>query len=128
MSCGDGWTAWCLARDGVVERFYEIEEDNHIGGPHPAEAGYVLPDEDDGLPDNAYADIDLSDPQAFKARRAQLKEQYGVPDTCHATGIAARTSIDPTALGPHTRLGGRAILAITACGRDHGIAPGSLSI
>lgn len=33
-SCGDGWTAWCIARDGRIVRFYDnFDEDSAIGDP-----------------------------------------------------------------------------------------------
>jgi hypothetical protein len=128
MSCGDGWTAWCLAENGGIERFYAVNQGTSVGFRHAAEERYLLPDEDDGLPDDAYAGINFSDSEAFAARWAELKEQYAIPDTAYATDIAARTSIDPTTLSSATRVQGRAVLALTAGGRTHGVAPGALSI
>ncbi|MEV4412569.1 HEAT repeat domain-containing protein [Catellatospora sp. NPDC049609] len=128
MSCGDGWTAWCLAEDGTVQRFYEADADNHAGPRHPAEEGFLLPDERPELPADAYAGIDFADTDAFMARRAELMERLGIPETCHATDIAALTSVDPSAFGPHTRMSGQGVLALTACGRAYGTAPGALRI
>jgi len=46
----------------------------------------------------------------------------------YATIIAARASVDPSALGPGTRVSGRALLALTRCGVTQGAAPGALEI
>ncbi|WP_086829170.1 HEAT repeat domain-containing protein [Streptomyces sp. NRRL B-24572] len=130
MSCGDGWTAWCIAEDGEVVRHYDAEdaEENGDDGPsHPAEAGYLLPHED-GFPDDAFDDVDTSDSDAFTTRYHQVKEELEIPDTCYADDIAARLSVDPGALGPHTRTSGRGVLALTACGREHGHPAGALPV
>lgn len=84
-SCGDGWTAWCLAEAGEVVRYYdEFDPDEPIGEGHPAET--------------------------------------------HATTVAARFSVDPSRLGPHTAVAGRAVIALTACGMALPSAPGALEI
>lgn len=123
MSCGDSWTAWCLAEAGTVHRYYEYGSTERLGEPHPAEDGYRLPDEPDGLPPDAYAGIEPADVDVVMARRAALFEQHAVPDVCYATEIAAHTSLDPSTFGPHTAMSGRALLALTACGRAYGVAP-----
>lgn len=134
MSCGDGWTAWCVAEDGHVVRHYDAfaaaeSEAGDTGPPHPAESGFLLPHQHPaGLPDDMYDGVDLSDVEAFGARYRQVREELGIPDTCDATDIAARLSIDPGALGPHTRVNGTALLALTACGRAHGHPSGALRI
>lgn len=64
--------------------------------------------------------------EAFVARRQQVKEELGIPDTCYANDIAARLSVDPGALGAHTRIEGTGVLALTACGREHGHPAGAL--
>ncbi|GHE39454.1 HEAT repeat domain-containing protein [Streptomyces capitiformicae] len=134
MSCGDGWTAWCIAEGGDVVRHYDAfdaaeggrAEDSHGEGPaHPAESGYLLPHQR-ALPDDAFDGVDLSDPEAFFARYRQVKERLGIPETCHANDIAARMSVDPGALGAHTRVEGAGVLALTVCGREHGHPAGAL--
>lgn len=138
MSCGDGWTAWCIAEGGDVVRHYDAyeaegrgddedgdDEDGDDGPAHPAEAGCLLPHQR-ALPDDAFDGVDLSDHEAFFARYRQVKERLGIPDTCHADDIAARMSVDPGALGAHTRVEGVGVLALTACGREHGHPAGAL--
>ncbi|GAA1421772.1 hypothetical protein ACFQZ4_41470 [Catellatospora coxensis] len=58
----------------------------------------------------------------------RIKAELGVPDTCGASQVAARMSVDPAALGAHTRLEGRAVLALTECGRRYGYPPSGLDI
>ncbi|ANS66017.1 hypothetical protein SLINC_3793 [Streptomyces lincolnensis] len=142
MSCGDGWTAWCIAEGGEVVRHYDVFEAGEregerqgergrsrpvgAGAPaHPAEAGYLLPHLD-GFPDGAFDGVDLMDFEAYLARRRQVMDEFGIPETCHATDIAARLSVDPGSLGPHTRVTGSGVLALTACGREHGHPEGAL--
>jgi len=96
--------------------------------PHPAESGLLLPHQDDGFPQGALDGVDTSDPEAFRARYRQVKEELGIPDVCYATDIAARLSVDPGALGAHTRATGRGVLALTACGREHGHPAGALPV
>ncbi|WP_369142085.1 HEAT repeat domain-containing protein [Streptomyces sp. R44] len=130
MSCGDGWTAWCIAEDGEVVRHYDAEDAEENGDEepsHPAEAGYLLPHED-GFPEDAFDDVDISDSEAFTTRYNQLKEELKIPDTCYANDIAARLSVDPGALGAHTTTSGRGVLALTACGREHGHPTGALPV
>ena len=134
MSCGDGWTAWCVAEGGQVVRHYDAfaaaeSEAGDVGPPHPAESGYLLPHQRPaGFPDDMYDDVDLSDAEAFAARYRQVREELGIPATCDATDIAARLSVDPGALGPHTRVTGTSLLALTSCGRAHGHPAGALRI
>jgi hypothetical protein len=128
MSCGDGWTAWCVARDGEIVRYYDAyEPDKAIGAPLPEESGYVLPHED-SFPDDAFAGVDPNDSEAFKARWTHVKEEQGIPDACDAALLAGELSIDPASLGPHTATRGRALLALTSCGRELGMPPGALQI
>ena len=129
MSCGDGWTSWCIAEQGEVIRYYDcFEPEKQVGGRHPAEEGYLLPDEDDGIPPDAFDDIDRADREAWGARYQQLKQELQIPDECWATDIAARVSVDPSGLGPHVHMEGHGVLALTACGREHGMPPGALEI
>ncbi|MFF8381314.1 HEAT repeat domain-containing protein [Streptomyces sp. NPDC015661] len=130
MSCGDGWTAWCIAEDGEVVRHYDTDDAEENGDdepPHPAEAGYLLPHED-GFPEDAFDDVSPTDSDAFTTRYEQVKEELGIPDTCYANDIAARLSVDPGALGAHTKTSGRGVLALTACGREHGHPAGALPV
>ncbi|ANP51553.1 hypothetical protein J2Z21_009069 [Streptomyces griseochromogenes] len=69
-----------------------------------------------------------SDPEAFAARYRQVKEELRIPDTCYAHDIAARLSVDPGAFGASARVGGSGVLALTACGREHGHPAGALGI
>ncbi|MFE6049303.1 HEAT repeat domain-containing protein [Kitasatospora sp. NPDC056446] len=127
-SCGDGWTAWCIAEDGEVVRHYDADDAERNGddGPgHPAEDGYLLPHQD-SFPAGALDGVDPSDPEAFHARYLRVKEELRIPDTCDASDIAARLSVDPATLGPHTRTAGHGVLALTACGRAHGHPSGAL--
>lgn len=128
-SCGDGWTAWCLAEHGRVIRCYDaFEPEDQIGTAHPAEDGYLLPHEDGGFPDGWTDGLDLSDPEALVERCEQIKRDFAIPDQCHATDIAARVSVDPSELGERTSVLGHGVLALTACGRRHGTPPGALRI
>ncbi|MEU8799585.1 HEAT repeat domain-containing protein [Spirillospora sp. NPDC048819] len=127
-SCGDHWTAWCVAEQGEIIRYYDVfEPDVQVGPAHPAEDGYLLPHVD-GFPDDAFDGIDISDHEAFSARYHQVKKDLDIPDECHATTFAARASVDPSALGAHTRVEGRAVLALTGHGREHGHPRGALEI
>ncbi len=108
-SCGDGWTSWCLAEDGAVI----------------ARHGVVVP-EPPGL--RYYDDlVPLSTPPS--PRHEQLTVDGGavplrprrrptVPEHAHATTVAARLSVNPAALGPHTTVTGHGVLALTACGQQ----------
>ncbi|MFI6038497.1 HEAT repeat domain-containing protein [Streptomyces sp. NPDC051315] len=130
MSCGDGWTAWCLAEAGDVVRHYDAfdaEERGDEGPSHPAESGYLLPHQD-GFPENAFDGVDPSDPAAVETRWRRVKEEFGIPDTCYANDIAARLSVDPGALGADTGISGHGVLALTACGREHGHPAGALPV
>jgi hypothetical protein len=49
-------------------------------------------------------------------------------ELCDACAFAARASVDPASLGPHTRVEGHGLLALTAYGREHGHPPGALAI
>lgn len=43
MSCGDGWTAWCIAEDGEVIRYYDaFLPEKQIGEPLEAEEGLCV--------------------------------------------------------------------------------------
>ncbi|WP_405861218.1 HEAT repeat domain-containing protein [Streptomyces sp. NBC_00090] len=133
MSCGDDWTAWCIAEDGEILRHYDAydaydaEQDDDRGFAHPAEAGYLLPHQD-GFPEDAFDGVSPTDSGSFTARYRQIKEDLQIPDTCYANDIAARLSVDPGTLGAHTRTSGQGFLALTACGREHGHPAGALPV
>ncbi|WP_404952696.1 HEAT repeat domain-containing protein [Streptomyces sp. 147326] len=130
MSCGDGWTAWCIAEVGEVVRHYDAfdaEEKGDEGPSHPCESGYLLPHED-GFPEDAFDGVDPSDSAAFAAHCHALKVELEIPDTCYANDIAARLSVDPGALGADTGISGHGVLALTACGREHGHPAGALPV
>ncbi|MEU9949375.1 HEAT repeat domain-containing protein [Streptomyces sp. NPDC047939] len=131
VSGGDDWTAWCIAEGGEVVRHYDAYDAGESGDgglPHPAEAGYLLPHQDKGLPRGAFEGVDVADTDAVVARYRQVKADLRIPDTCRADDIAARLSVDPGALGTHTRTSGHGVLALTACGREHGHPVGALPV
>ncbi|MFC9327378.1 HEAT repeat domain-containing protein [Kitasatospora sp. NPDC057015] len=130
MSCGDDWTAWCIAEAGEVVRYYDAydaEEDDDDSPGHPAESGYLLPHQD-GFPDDAFDGVSPSDSATFGARYRQVKEELRIPDTCHANDIAARLSVDPGELGANVMVEGHGVLALTECGREHGHPAGALPV
>ncbi|MBO2450648.1 hypothetical protein J4573_26330 [Actinomadura barringtoniae] len=128
MSDGDGWTGWCVAEGGQITRYYDVHEpDEQLGPPHPAEAGLLLPHVE-GLPDEAFDGVDTGDPHALFAAYEAAKIKYAVPDSCDAATFAARASVDPGSLGPHTRVEGHGVLALTGCGRERGHPRGALPI
>lgn len=93
-SCGDGWTAWCIARDGKIVRFFNnFDEDSAIG-------------EEDSAADDG--------------------DDEG--DETYSTDVAAKLSVNPEALGPHTHVEGRGVLALTSCGRERGAPTGVLDV
>jgi hypothetical protein len=124
----EGCTGWGTAEHGEIVRQYDSEDpDGQVGPPLPAEKGYLLPHEDP-YPDDAFADLPLGDTEAFGARIRQLKAELGIPDECDATDIAARTSVDPGGIGPHTRVEGHGVLTVTDLGRRAGIPTGKFPI
>ena len=103
LGCGKDWTAWAFAENGrVVRKHSSFSSAARFGPPHPAEEGFRLPD--------GIGPLFLVDD--------------GDPPFGYATDIAGRASVDPTALGAHTVRRGQGVLALTACGRRHGIPRG----
>lgn len=93
-SCGDGWSAWCIARDGqIVRLFNNFEEESAIGDEDPA-----------------------------------VVDAVGEGEEIYCTDVAAKLSVDPEGLGPHTRVQGRGVLALTSCGRERGAPTGALDV
>jgi hypothetical protein len=129
VNCGDDFNSWCLAEDGVVVRAYDSDDpDAAIGPRHPAEEGFLLPHED-GFPPGALDGVDPTDDlDAFMRRYREVKAELNIPDTCSATDVAERMSVDPGSLGAHTVVSGTAVLALTECGRRHGYPPAALEI
>ena len=128
MSCGDGWTAWCVARDGEIVRYYDaFEPERALGAPLSVESGYVLPHEVP-FPDDAFDGVDPGDTEAFTARWMQVKVELGIPDACNAALLAEDLSVGPDSLGPGAVVRGRALLALSSCGRELGMPPGALRI
>ncbi|MEU4625519.1 HEAT repeat domain-containing protein [Actinoplanes sp. NPDC023801] len=126
VNCGDSYSAWTLAEGGVVVRSYDCDEpESTIGPPHPAEKGCRLPHEE-GLPSEAW-DGFTPGPDSARWYEERLAE-YGVLPECTAIDVAARFSVDPSALGPDTRVSGQGVLALTECGRRHGWPPAALEI
>jgi hypothetical protein len=127
-SCGDGWTAWCIAERGELIRYYDVfTPDSAIGPAHPAEEGYALPHTTQ-FPYDALEGVDTSDKAAVLARYLEAKQRLGVRDRAHATTVAARASVDPSELGPHTRVVGQAVLAATPCREFNPSPRGALAI
>jgi hypothetical protein len=97
-------TGWCIAENGAVIRSYAHQDGySETGAPHPAEEGLVLPHEE----------IDEADDDV---------------SVCYATDIAGRISVDTSGIGPHTRVEGHPVLALTADGRRDGATPVALPI
>lgn len=120
-SCGDATTSWFIAENGAVVRWYDVMvPKEQIGPPHPGEAGFRLPHEEDPWPDNSFDDIHgvhVGDDAAlrFRDRYRQLQAEYNVLDKCDAEDIAARLSIRPRDIGPTTVVRGHGVLARTGC-------------
>lgn len=128
-SYDDSWEAWCIAEAGEAIRYYDADEpDKQIGDTHPAEAGYLLPHEPCDLPAGSFSGIASGDSDAFWARFEQIKRELNIPDQATAAMIAARASVDPTALGPQTTVVGRAVIALTPCGVGRPSKRGALAI
>ncbi|WP_328470892.1 hypothetical protein OHA21_05730 [Actinoplanes sp. NBC_00393] len=129
-SCGDGWTAWCLAEDGTVTDFYDIFESE------PPEESPVPDDSairyyDDFVPTAArpaahYEQLHLDGFQAPGSQPA--RSRHDIPERAHATDVAARLSVNPGALGPDVTVTGRGVLALTSCGAGRLSTPGALEI
>jgi hypothetical protein len=95
-SCGDGWTAWCLARDGKIVRFFD--------------------------------NFDEAEESEESDESEEADGAGGTEDDLYSTDVAARHSINPEQLGPHTRVLGRGVLALTSCGRERGAPTGALDV
>lgn len=100
MSCGDGWTAWCIAEGGEIVRYYDAFKAEDQIGELDVEDGRGLPhdwsDENDDLED------------------------------IWATEVAEELSVDPTYF--EGDVDGHGVLALTQCGRTYGSPKGFLRI
>ena len=100
MSCGDGWTAWCIAEGGEIVRYYDAFKPEDQIGELDVEDGRGLPhdwsDENDDL------------------------------DDIWATEVAEEMSVDPTYF--EGDIEGHGVLALTQCGRTYGSPKGFLQI
>ncbi|MFC4063602.1 HEAT repeat domain-containing protein [Actinoplanes subglobosus] len=135
-SCGDGWTAWCLAEDGTVIDHYDIVESE----PPDDEDDQSEPDEsviryyDDFVPRTArpgvlHEQLSIDGFGVSAADRSQwARRRYNIPDHAHATDVATWLSVNPGTLGPDCTVTGRAILALTSCGANQPSTPGALAI
>ncbi len=104
MSCGDGWTAWCLAANGDVQRCYDrFRSEDQIGAGHPAEAGYMLPHES---PSDFPDDVEL----------------------CLSMTVARQESVDPADLDWMMDVDGHGVVGLTDCGRRHDLPGGIFHI
>ncbi|GIE91409.1 HEAT repeat domain-containing protein [Actinoplanes regularis] len=138
-SCGDGWTAWCLAEDGVVTDCYDIfesgppdddDDEDDLPGPDESAIRYY----DDLVPRTArpagcYEQLCIDGFGVSAADRSEeVRHPYNLPDHAHATEVATRLSVNPGALGPDITVTGRGVLALTSCGTGRPSTPGALRI
>lgn len=100
MSCGDGWTAWCIAEAGEIVRYYDAFDAENQIGELDVEEGRGLPH-------------DWSD------ENEDLEDIW-------ATEVAEELSVDPTYFEGDVE--GHGVLALTQCGRTYGSPKGFLPI
>ncbi|WIX80710.1 hypothetical protein QRX50_08075 [Amycolatopsis carbonis] len=120
-SHGDSTTSRLIAEDGAAVRWYDVEvPEEQIGPPHPGEAGFRLPHEENPWPDGSFDDIiqahvgkELA--LRFRDRYRRLRAEYNVPENCNAYDVAAQLSVRPGDIGPSTVVKGHGVLARTGC-------------
>lgn len=136
--CGDA-TGWCFAENGAETRFYHHDFDDdeiQAGTPDPAEEGLRPVDEDiadwlerNGFPRDLWQKVSFCAPDDPVTEEEQaewdelvdlFKQRTNIPPLRTAATVAARASAGPASWGPHTRVEGHGVLALTACGRRHG--------
>ncbi|MGV9313408.1 HEAT repeat domain-containing protein [Streptomyces sp. NPDC003691] len=154
-SCGGAWTAWCIAEGPDIVRYYDVYDAERRGdeGPaHPAERGYLPAHESaegnaEGAGTAQPGRVSPYEPGSASGRASGHPPAPGLPrppgvrsaaprplsgaaprEPCRATAVAARLSVDPSALGPATAVTGSGVLALTAYGRRHGQPPGALPV
>ncbi|MFC3449060.1 hypothetical protein [Amycolatopsis speibonae] len=124
-SYGDSTTSWCIAEKGGLIRSYDLSAPEESVGALAAENGYLLPHEDTPLPDGWDDDIQHTDnpldwQREWVRRYRRLKAELDIPDHCDADTIAEAISLHPGKVGPHTRVEGHGVIALTRCGRQYG--------
>ncbi len=146
--CGDRW-GWCMAEHGRLQRYYEhdwYQDDadrsfDTFGAPHPAEAGLRYHDVRQWLSDNGFnrdewnaytrdamVRVENAEPTPWGAPRPldyhslwrQFQQVTGVPDLATPLTVAAKASVNPAGIGPHTHVQGHGVLALTVCGLRKG--------
>ncbi|WP_170153809.1 HEAT repeat domain-containing protein [Actinoplanes italicus] len=135
-SCGDGWTAWCLAEGGTVIDQYDIfereppdDDDEPPAADEPAIRYYDDFVPRTGRPAVLYEQLAIDGFGVSLADRSQwARRTYDIPDHAHATDVAARLSVDPGRLGPDITVTGRGLLALTTCGTGRPSVAGALAI
>ncbi|HEX7305888.1 HEAT repeat domain-containing protein [Lentzea sp.] len=100
MSCGDAWTAWCVAEKGEVVRYYDAFKAEDQFGALDVEDGWNLPHD-------------------WSEENEDLEDIW-------ATDVAQELSVDPTDF--EGDVAGHGVLALTQCGRVHGSPKGFLQI
>ncbi|SFQ99277.1 hypothetical protein SAMN04488564_101820 [Lentzea waywayandensis] len=100
MSCGDGWTAWCVAEQGEIVRYYDAFKAEDQIGELDVEDGWGLPH------DTSDENDDLED--------------------IWATDVAEELSVNPRYFEGDVE--GYGVLALTECGRTHGSPKGYLRV
>lgn len=124
-SYGDSMTSWCVAEKGELVRFYDNAAPEESAGELAAENGYLLPHERTPLPEGWADDIQHTEnpldwQREWVRRHRRLKAELGIPDHCDADTIADALSVHPGKIGPHTRVEGHGVIALTRCGREYG--------
>jgi hypothetical protein len=100
MSCGDGWTAWCIAEGGEVVRYYDASK-----------------------PEDQIGELDVEDGRGLPHDWSDENEDL---DDIWATEVAEELSVDPTYF--EGDIEGHGVLALTQCGRTYGSPKGFLQI
>ncbi|SFH01998.1 hypothetical protein [Amycolatopsis regifaucium] len=124
-SHGDSMTSWCIAENGALVRLYANAAPEESVGELAAENGYLLPHEDTPLPEGWSDDIPHTEnpldwQREWVRRYRRLKAELELPDHCDADTIAEALSVHPGEIGPHTRVEGHGVIALTGCGREYG--------
>lgn len=146
------WGGWGIAENGETIRSAHLddcvyEELTLHGDPHPSEEGLraepvsewlldhgFAPDAWDDIVDGIFMDRigNLSDGVPFAeirdAQWAEFQQRTAIPDAMTPMRIAERASVGPLTLGPHTRMAGHGVVALTERGRQGGGHRGALPI
>ncbi|WP_330277706.1 HEAT repeat domain-containing protein [Lentzea sp. NBC_00516] len=100
MSCGDGWTAWCVAEQGEIVRYYDAFK-----------------------PDDQVGELDVEDGRGLPHDTSDENDDL---DDIWATEIAEELSVNPGYFEGDVE--GHGVLALTECGRTHGSPKGYLQV